>query len=132
MPKSATTGFSYKSGTKVAHISLFTAVQPTLKAMGIKARVQRVDWQHIKDFSFGELGYDYEEGLRFVVAADKLREAIAYLRGLKVIPTQAIGVSLYEKAKDSNSYLMLKKADEAPIAEAAGLKWNEKQYSWSL
>ncbi len=84
---------SLKAGTQLAIISLWTSPAKTLKVFGINVKLRQEDWQHIKDFDFGELGYDEEEGLRFYVPTTKLKDVIAYLHqmGLK---SQQVSVSL--------------------------------------
>jgi hypothetical protein len=50
-----------------------------LSVFGIECKLEPVDWQPIKEFSFGVLGYDYEEGLRFETSIDQLANIVSWI-----------------------------------------------------
>lgn len=50
-----------------------------LSFLGIECELKPVDWQPIKEFSFGVLGYDYEEGLRFETSINQLADLVSWI-----------------------------------------------------
>jgi hypothetical protein len=60
-------------------------VNPTriLKIIGVRKRIDRhADWQKLTTLPFGELVYDYEEGLKILIPLSKLKEAVWFVRGI--------------------------------------------------
>ena len=58
----------------------FLKPEMVLSFLGIECELKHVDWQHIKEFPFGVLGYDYEEGLRFQTSIDQLKDLVSWIR----------------------------------------------------
>jgi hypothetical protein len=53
------------------------------KMMGIRKALDRhADWQILKVFSFGEVAYDYEEGLKIKAPLSKLDEVFEFVKKL--------------------------------------------------
>ena len=51
------------------------------KEIGVKTRLDKyADFQSLKKFPFGELGYDYEEGLVFETTDKKLPALVDFIR----------------------------------------------------
>jgi hypothetical protein len=60
-------------------------VDPTriLRILKIRKRIDRhADWQELGQLPFGELAYDYEEGLKIAIPLGKLKEAVWFVRGI--------------------------------------------------
>lgn len=58
----------------------FLNPKQTLKTLGIKATLKMEDWLPLKDYPFGELGYDYEEGLRFRGTFKQIGELCEFIK----------------------------------------------------
>lgn len=53
-----------------------------LKLLGIKCKLEQVDWQVVKEYPFGTLGYDYEEGLKVATTPEGIVETVNMLKKL--------------------------------------------------
>lgn len=61
-------------------IGIWLKPQVVLNYLKIKVKLQHEDWQVIKQLPIGELGYDYEEGLRIYAPFDKSDEVLAFCK----------------------------------------------------
>ncbi len=61
-------------GRKEVLANWFLNPRPVLKLLNIKTRLDHgADFQILKVFPWGQLGYDYEEGLKFSVQLDQAK-----------------------------------------------------------
>ena len=51
-----------------------------MKTLRIKCELGPFDFQPLKKYSFGMLGYDEEEGLKFETDTDKIAELVSWIR----------------------------------------------------
>jgi hypothetical protein len=58
----------------------FVSPKAGLKLLGIKATLHREDWQILKQYPFGELAYDYEEGLKFSGEFKQLAQLVVFMK----------------------------------------------------
>ena len=59
----------------------FLPPEPTLRQLGIQVELDPcADWQVLKKYRFGELGWDYEEGLRFESTTHLLSDLVQFVR----------------------------------------------------
>lgn len=121
-----------KAGTEIAIIAIFADSKYVLKKMAINVRLHSVDWQSIKHFDFGELGYDYEEGLRLYVPLVKLADALKYLRSLK-LASKDVNVSLGIQASGGGYHgFSNQKKGEAILASHKLKKPAQSYMGWAL
>jgi hypothetical protein len=67
---------------QVIKINWYLDPNAVKKILEIKKRLTKEDWLPLKEFEFGTLGYDYEEGLKFEIPYDKekLRNCAEWLK----------------------------------------------------
>lgn len=106
-----------------------------MKSLGIKCELGPFDFQPLKEYPFGTLGHDEEEGLKFETDTDRLTALVSWIRDFhskKQIPFLFDdGSAVFSCMLDSPTP---KKAHpEDPKFEAAGLIIS-KSYSfvWEL
>ena len=51
-----------------------------MRALGIRCKLGPFDFQPLREYPFGELGYDEEEGLKFETDTDKIANLISWIR----------------------------------------------------
>jgi hypothetical protein len=68
-----------------SNVCVYFAVNPQWlkQAMGIRKALERRDWQVLLKLPFGELGYDYEEGIKLTGDFEHLDEIIDWTRNLQ-------------------------------------------------
>lgn len=54
--------------------------RPVMRALGIRCKLGPFDFQPLREYSFGTLGYDEEEGLKFDTDTDKLVTLISWIK----------------------------------------------------
>lgn len=94
----------------------------------IKKKLQREDSQTLKEYPFGELAYDYEEGLIWWTDEKKLAKLVQFIKDFNKqfhAELEEDGMANFEvKACDSRDWDAFK-----PIAEKAGLTMS-KEYTF--
>ena len=51
-----------------------------MRALGIRCKLGPFDFQPLRKYSFGMLGYDEEEGLKFETDTDKIADLVSWVR----------------------------------------------------
>ena len=51
-----------------------------MRALGIRCKLGPFDFQPLRDYPFGELGYDEEEGLKFETDTDRIGNIVSWIR----------------------------------------------------
>lgn len=85
------------------------------------------DWLVIKKFDFGELGFDYEEGLRFETTTDKIGALINWIQSFHRkygIPTKKGKYYLFTCSYSYGG------ADETQFEKFPAL--TKQEYNWAL
>jgi hypothetical protein len=102
-------------------VSIFLKPSLVLKQLGIKTRLQMEDWQHIKNLDIGELGYDYEEGLRVYVPFAKAAQAAKFFKKILLDLKAPFSGITATGAYRSNGY----RDSEELSTKAAELGWKK-------
>ena len=55
-----------------------------MKALGIKCKLGPFDFQPLKEYPFGELGHDEEEGLKFETDTDRVANLVSWVRDFHI------------------------------------------------
>ena len=54
--------------------------KPVCKVLGIKTKLEQEDWQVLKVYDWGELAYDYEEGLKLSTTPENLKKVVEFVK----------------------------------------------------
>jgi hypothetical protein len=76
----------FEAVTPKIKVSFWLDAKEVVKLLGIKVRLDRwADWQVIKQFPFGTLAYDYEEGIKLESSMEHLPEVIEFIKDFHFI-----------------------------------------------
>ena len=105
-----------------------------MRTLGIRCQLGPFDFQPLREYRFGVLGYDEEEGLKFEADTDKLSDLVSWVRRFhskRNIPFVFDGDAVFSCHLDAPT--PGKAHPEDPKFEAAGLvRCKRSDFVWEL
>jgi len=127
MEKSFDELFEESTRSNRVRIDWWLNPKPIAKELRFKGKLVDEDWLVIKKMPFGEIGYDYEEGLKIETTTEQLSEAIVFLKAFhneREIPFVIEGEEIIvADCCSSNAQSKLDKAAKE-IGLVASQKWS--------